>query len=443
MRLTARTQPSATSSASAGPPPGPASLAVEGHQQRHHLSASGAQSGGGGASGGARREHIVDYRHALAAQRGADQAPAFAVLFFLFAVVTPRQVATVLGGQGLRGRRRQRDALVGRAEQCIHRVAGTLQGEQRGGEGAAEQRQVAALAQPPHIEETSAAAARLQREVATPPRPARDCAAQELIPQAPLQTLAVRHAPPPAVPCAASARPRRPPPNTRITANIPLGCSPAVPPTPPIPATRNALYTISGPSGVGKSSLVAALARDQDHIAVSVSYTTRPQRDGETEGLDYHFIDPPRFAAMVASGEFLEHAEVFGHHYGTSRQWVEETLASGREALLEIDWQGAQQVREAMPQGVGIFVLPPRLGALGARLSGRGTDTPALRRRRLASAVADMRHARDADYLIVNERFEQALSDLRRALRGGALLRRCQEARHAELLRHLWKADAQ
>ncbi len=211
---------------------------------------------------------------------------------------------------------------------------------------------------------------------------------------------------------------------------------------PPTPTTRNALYTISGPSGVGKSSLVAALARDQDRIAVSVSYTTRPKRDGETEGVEYHFIDPPHFADMVAAGEFLEHAEVFGHQYGSSRQWVEQTLADERDVLLEIDWQGALQVREAMPQGVWVFILPPSLGALGTRLDGRGSEAPELRHRRLASAVADMRHARSADYLIINEYFEQALADLRRALSGGALLRRCQEARHDALLQQLWEADA-
>ena len=207
---------------------------------------------------------------------------------------------------------------------------------------------------------------------------------------------------------------------------------------PPTPATRNALYTISGPSGVGKSSLVAALARDRDRVAVSVSYTTRPQRDGETEGVDYHFIDPPQFATMVAAGEFLEHAKVFGHDYGTSRQWVDQCLAKGRDVLLEIDWQGARQVRAAIPQGVWIFVLPPSLDALGERLSKRGSDSSAMRRRRLASAVSDMHHARDADHLIVNEHFEQALTDLRRALSGGARLRRrYQKARHTELLQQL------
>ncbi len=215
------------------------------------------------------------------------------------------------------------------------------------------------------------------------------------------------------------------------------------PTTPPISDTRNALYTISGPSGVGKSSLVAALVRDQEHIAVSVSYTTRPQRDGEVEGHDYHFIDAPRFEAMAAAGEFLECATVFGNRYGSSRQWVEQMLARGRDVLLEIDWQGALQVRQAMPQGVWVFILPPHCAALGARLSARGSEALELRERRLASAMDDMSHAHEADYLIVNEHFEQALADLHRVLSGGMLLRRCQEARHAELLQQLCGVQAQ
>ena len=190
-------------------------------------------------------------------------------------------------------------------------------------------------------------------------------------------------------------------------------------------STRAArLYVIAAPSGEGKTSLVKALRAARANLAVSVSHTTRRQRPTEVDGRDYHFIDVPRFEQMVAAGAFLEHARVFDNHYGTGRGQLEAQLAAGRDVVLEIDWQGARQVRAALPGCVSIFILPPSRATLEQRLKGRGTDTPEVIARRLADAVADMSHWREFDYVVVNDRFEQAVAELAAILDGqGAGLR--------------------
>lgn len=166
---------------------------------------------------------------------------------------------------------------------------------------------------------------------------------------------------------------------------------------------------MSAPSGAGKTSIVrAALARDP-RLAVSVSFTTRTQRPTEEDGRDYRFVDVPTFKQMLDQGEFLEHASVFGHYYGTSAPWVRNQLEAGRDVVLEIDWQGAQQVRRAMPDCRGLFILPPSREALKERLKARAADDTEVIDRRLESAIEEMSHYVEYDYLIVNDDFETAV----------------------------------
>jgi guanylate kinase len=175
---------------------------------------------------------------------------------------------------------------------------------------------------------------------------------------------------------------------------------------------RGRLFVIAAPSGAGKTSLVKALLARLPQLRLSISHTTRTRRPTETEGREYHFVTPAQFEALTARGEFLEHARVFDNLYGTSRAYVEGQLRSGHDVMLEIDWQGAQQVRRAMPQCVSIFILPPSRAALAERLARRATDTPEVISRRLRDAVADMSHYREFDYVVVNDDFERALSEL-------------------------------
>lgn len=184
------------------------------------------------------------------------------------------------------------------------------------------------------------------------------------------------------------------------------------------------LYVISAPSGAGKTSLVKALRAALPDLKVSVSHTTRPPRPNEQDGREYHFVSPEQFAALVAEGGFLEHAEVFGNRYGTSRAEVEGRLAAGHDVILEIDWQGARQVRTARPGTPSIFILPPSVDALRQRLTGRQTDSAEVIARRLAEAQGDMSHWSEFDYVVVNDVFEQTLRELRAILAGeGAPLR--------------------
>ena len=178
------------------------------------------------------------------------------------------------------------------------------------------------------------------------------------------------------------------------------------------PPSEGVLYIVSAPSGAGKTSLVKALLKTDPAIRLSVSYTTRPPRPGETDGRDYHFVDRERFEIMLAEGEFLEHAEVYGNFYGTSKGSIGRDLNAGRDVLLEIDWQGAAQVRQHFPQSASIFILPPSFNALRTRLAGRGQDSDEVIERRLAAAAHDVAHADAFDYIIVNDDFDHALQDL-------------------------------
>jgi guanylate kinase len=172
------------------------------------------------------------------------------------------------------------------------------------------------------------------------------------------------------------------------------------------------LYTVSAPSGAGKTSLVAALANQCDDIKVSVSHTTRPIRPGEVDGVNYHFVAEEQFTSMLERTEFLEHARVFGNLYGTSQIWVQEQLASGLDVVLEIDWQGAAQVKKLMPGSLSIFILPPSRSTLQERLTNRGQDDAEVIDRRMSEAVEEMSHYIESDYLIINNDFELALAQI-------------------------------
>ena len=196
------------------------------------------------------------------------------------------------------------------------------------------------------------------------------------------------------------------------------------------------LYVVAAPSGAGKTTLVRLLLEQEAGVSLSVSFTTRPPRPNEQDGRDYHFVDATAFRAMIARHEFLEWAEVHGNLYGTSKTWISERLASGNDVLLEIDWQGARQVRSLFPGAIGIFILPPSLEELTRRLTGRGTDSADVIARRLAAAEAEMRHAGEFDYVIINDILEQALDDLRAVVRASRLTVAAQRARHADLFAH-------
>ncbi|WP_417531521.1 guanylate kinase [Marinobacter lipolyticus] len=200
---------------------------------------------------------------------------------------------------------------------------------------------------------------------------------------------------------------------------------------------QGTLYVISAPSGAGKTSLVAEMLRSDEKLGVSVSHTTRPMREGEQDGVNYHFVSRDEFEAMIGRGDFLEHADVFGNYYGTSQVWVRETLAKGRDVILEIDWQGAEQVRRLIPECVGIFIVPPSPEVLRARLTGRGTDAPEVVERRLQEAADECSHAVEFDYLVVNDDFGVALDDLLAIVRGQRLRMTVQQVRHKGLLARL------
>jgi guanylate kinase len=181
---------------------------------------------------------------------------------------------------------------------------------------------------------------------------------------------------------------------------------------------RGRLYVIAAPSGAGKTSLVKALMEREPQLRFSVSYTTRTPRPNEVAGVDYHFVDTGRFQRMIEGGEFLEHARVFDNSYGTALATVREALARGEQLLLEIDWQGAAQVRQRLPESHGIFILPPSRRSLEERLRARSTDSDAVIARRLRDSVSDMAHWREFDYVVVNEDFERAVADLQAIVQG-------------------------
>jgi len=205
-------------------------------------------------------------------------------------------------------------------------------------------------------------------------------------------------------------------------------------------SVRGCLYTVSAPSGAGKTSLVKALVELTPGIRVSVSHTTRKMRAGEVEGVNYHFVDEARFLHLVGTGDFLEHARVFNNYYGTSQRWVEDTLAQGSDVILEIDWQGAQQVRRQIRGTISIFIVPPSLETLRARLTGRGQDSAEVIAGRMAQAVTEMSHYPEADYLVVNDDFDDAVRDMQAIVRSARLSLERQQAQHSKLLTELLSA---
>lgn len=201
--------------------------------------------------------------------------------------------------------------------------------------------------------------------------------------------------------------------------------------------TRGNLYTVSAPSGAGKTSLVKALVDSLEGIRVSVSHTTRARRPGETDGVNYHFVSAEQFIAMLSESAFLEHAQVFANYYGTSKQWVEEQLAAGMDVILEIDWQGAEQIRRLIPDTIGVFILPPSREALRQRLTGRGQDSQDIIDARMKEATNEMTHYVEAHYLIINDQFDTALHEFRALVISQRLLQSRQSQRHQALLAEL------
>ena len=200
---------------------------------------------------------------------------------------------------------------------------------------------------------------------------------------------------------------------------------------------QGTLYTVSAPSGAGKTSLVNALVASTSSICVSVSHTTRSMRPGEVDGVNYHFVNQETFQSMARGGEFLEHAQVFANYYGTSQAWVEKALAAGNDVILEIDWQGAQQVRRLMPNAVGVFILPPSRSCLLERLTGRGQDDQTIIDARMAEAVSEMSHFPEADFLVINDDFTQALAEFQAIVVAQRLHLAKQQQKHEHLLQNL------
>ena len=193
------------------------------------------------------------------------------------------------------------------------------------------------------------------------------------------------------------------------------------------------LYIIAAPSGAGKTTLVNALLEGNHDIALSVSYTTRPPRTGEVDHREYHFITDAEFLQMAARGDFLEHAEVHGNRYGTSAPWIRQQTDAGRDLLLEIDWQGARQVRQKIPDAIGIFLMPPSMPELERRLRKRGQDSDEVITRRLAAALEEMQHVDEFEYVIINKDFDTALADLVAIVRASRLRLARQRQRHPEI----------
>ena len=198
--------------------------------------------------------------------------------------------------------------------------------------------------------------------------------------------------------------------------------------------TTGTLYIVSAPSGAGKTSLVKALIDSMAQVRVSVSHTTRGIRPGEVDGVNYHFTPREEFIKMLEQGDCLEHAEVFGNLYGTSHSWVKQTLAKGYDLILEIDWQGAQQVRKLVPEAKSIFILPPTHTDLRQRLHNRGQDAADVIDLRMQQAITEMSHYVEYDYIVINDDFATALEDLKAIFRSNQLQLATQQKRHTQLL---------
>jgi guanylate kinase len=202
----------------------------------------------------------------------------------------------------------------------------------------------------------------------------------------------------------------------------------------PIPSSPGQLFIVTAPSGAGKSSLIAALLKQDPRVRLSVSHTTRAPRQGEIDGQDYHFVSRTTFSTLRTENQFLEWAEVYGNFYGTTRRSLEDLQNRGFDVILEIDWQGARQVRQFYPESLGIFILPPSLETLRHRLQGRGKDDPETIEKRLSLAQDDLSHENEFEYAIINADFDEALRDLAAVLRAARCRRACQYPRYASLL---------
>ena len=201
--------------------------------------------------------------------------------------------------------------------------------------------------------------------------------------------------------------------------------------------TTGTLFIVAAPSGAGKTTLVGRLLADDRRVEHSISFTTRAPRPGEQDGREYHFIDVQRFLAMRERGEFAEWAEVHGNFYGTSRAWLEQRLREGCDMLLEIDWQGAQQMRRQFPEAVSIFILPPSIAELERRLRNRGADSEDVIARRVAGALGEMRHVAEFDFVIINNDLQVALEELKAAVKASRLRFQRQKARNPDVFRFL------
>lgn len=209
------------------------------------------------------------------------------------------------------------------------------------------------------------------------------------------------------------------------------------------PPLRGNVFVISAPSGAGKTSLVRSLVRDDPSVMISISHTTRPQRPAEVDGDHYHFVSTQRFGEMARRGEFIEHARVFGNDYGTSGHWIEAQRNSGYDIILEIDWQGARQVREQVPDSVGIFILPPSLEQLEWRLRQRRQDSEAIIGQRMRAAVEEIHHYHEYAYLLINDDFATAVEQLRTIIHSQRLSQPRQAAVHADLIAGLLAVGTQ
>lgn len=204
--------------------------------------------------------------------------------------------------------------------------------------------------------------------------------------------------------------------------------------------TNGTLYIISAASGAGKTTLVSAVVQQVADLEVSVSHTTRAPREGEVDGVNYHFVEKDTFEAMVEDSEFIEYATVFGNMYGTSRQHIQEQLLKGKDVILEIDWQGARQIRQLMSDCKSVYIVPPSTAALRERLDSRGQDDETIIDRRMHEAISEMSHYVEFDYLIINDDFDEARDNLAAIIKGNRMLHEHQQQKHADLLAQLLSA---